>query len=311
MENRAAELRNHPSSTSFNVGVVIVNYNRRQITLRAVDSVMRNGGELMRVIVVENSEDNDERLQKNPRYEVLDCHENTGFAGGCNAGIARLSEQGVTHFLLLNNDAVLLPGCIDHLTAAFDREPHAGIIAPAVIRGDGSIESVGIRINRITGRHRLIGYGDHVSLAGTFRQVEAATGTAMLISKTCFEKTGGFDARLFCYFEDVDFCYRAKNAGFSIHVEPAARVQHLKDGISPEEIYYSCRNHLILLQRHMPQTIGGRIQAGFVSGLYRLYLARSGMRHSVDHKKALRQAIHDANPGVRRLGRRTTLKQED
>ena len=84
------------------------------------------------------------------------------------------------------------------------------------------------------------------------REVDYATGCAMLIRPAVVRSVGSFDARLFAYCEDLDFSLRARNAGFSVLVVPRARVRHAvaDSDRRSRSIYYSTRNLLEVMRRH-------------------------------------------------------------
>lgn len=287
------------------VGVVIVNYNRRGSTLRCIEAVLASEYSAAKLVVVENSDQPGERLRSaDLRGELLEPPRNLGYAGGCNAGVKRLVGSGCGCYLLLNNDATVHRGCIGTLVSRLAREPSIGVLSPLIVRPDGRIESAGISLSPLTGRHRLIGFGarpDGVSLP---QPPQAVTGTAMMVTRSCFEKTGGFEESLFCYFEDVDLCVRARAGGFEIAVELAAAVVHDKAEVSADEIYYSCRNHIILLRRHSPMPLFDRPRTALVRGYYWLYLARLGKNRDRRYLEALGEAVAHARSHPPRMGER-------
>lgn len=288
------------SSTS--VAVIIVNYNRRALTLRAIESVRAETDVKPRIVVIENSEMPGERIDESDGSDVVVPGDNVGFARACNIGVEHLRGDPPRAYFFLNNDAVLKPGCIRILAQPLSETPGAGIIGPLILKADGRIEAAGISLRALTGRHRLALFGRPQSDAGSFRRVRALPGTALMVSRVCFERTGGFDERLFCYFEDVDLCARASEIGIGVYIEPAAAVVHGKQGISPDEIYYSCRNHLVVLERHHPLAIGTAIRRQLVHSFYRLYVRRRSAPGDREMARAIEQALVDARAG--RLGRR-------
>jgi len=273
-------------------------------TARAVDSLAPHTGGLAVVVVVDHSDASGELLEPRAGIELIVPGANAGFAAGCNTGIRRLSESGCSHFLLFNNDAIAEEGCVDSLLRGFRANTSAGVIAPLILREDGRVESAGICLGRLTGRHRLVNNGSHPPFPGPLRRVMAVAGTAMMVSRACYEAVGGLDEALFCYFEDLDFCLRARATGHEISVDPAARVRHLRGRPSSDAIYYSCRNHLVILRRHFPLVRGDRLRSLLVPSWYLLFLLRHGRLGCPSDRSAIRQGVTDARSYPPALGRR-------
>ncbi|MBI2841643.1 MAG: glycosyltransferase family 2 protein [Acidobacteria bacterium] len=289
------------------VGVVIVNYNRKSSTLRCIESVLASGYAAVKPVVVENSDQSGERLTSaDLRGELVEPPRNIGYAAGCNAGVKRLLESDCDCYLLLNNDAIVTPGCIGTLVARLARDPSIGILSPLIVRPDGRIESAGISISRFTGRHRLVAFGAQPGpgVVSSSRSPQAVTGTAMMVTKSCFEKIGGFDESFFCYFEDVDLCARARAGGLGIAVESAAAVVHNKAAVSADEIYYSCRNHIVVLRRYSPMPLIDRPRTALVRCYYWFYLARLGKNRDPRYLEALSEAVADTRCRPPRMGAR-------
>ena len=179
---------------------------------------------------------------------------NLGFAEGCARGISLAAACGADFILLLNNDAVVESSCLDLLVKAAADSPETGLLSPHIVSmtkpprpwyvgGSFSLWS-GIPVQA---RRR-----SDIAELGSPREVDYATGCAMLIRPAVVRSVGSFDARLFAYCEDLDFSLRARNAGFSVLVVPRARVRHAvadSDRLS-QSIYYSTRNLLEVMRRH-------------------------------------------------------------
>jgi GT2 family glycosyltransferase len=230
--------------------IVTLNWNLREDTIACVESVLDAGAALSRVIVVDNgSTDGSPRAfaaHFGPGLPLICNGSNLGFAGGMNAGIRHALEHSAGSVLLLNNDTLVAPSMIEALIDAEipplpgDRDAVAGdaaspgILGPAIYYHAepdrlwklGDIEhrwlpmplSVRPRRNRPRGRRGLAG-------PAPFR-VDYVTGCCMLIRRQVFERIGLLDTRYFMYFEDADFCRRARYAGFTVWCVPKARMWH-------------------------------------------------------------------------------------
>ena len=205
---------------------------------------------------------------------------NRGFTGGVNLGIQMAVERGADYVFLLNNDATIDRDAISELIHVAQSDPHIGIVGAKLLQLDapGRLESAGLSVDLRRGRIYQIGFGesDHGQYDAT-TDIAAVSGGAMLLSRAALEQLGGFDDRYFRYLEDVDVCLRAQRAGFRVVFAARARVYHKGKGMagghtSPLILYYSVRNHLMLMQEH---GIGGRLtrlaRIPIICGLYAAY----------------------------------------
>ena len=175
-----------------------------------------------RIIVVDNasSDDSINELAGWPQAEVISLPENLGYAGGANRGV-ETSEAPIV--VLLNPDVELDADFGRNLINVFSRDDELGV-AGAKLRypESGLIQHAGGRINwpELTTAHYGENEPDHAQFDAP-RDVDYVTGAAMAISRDAFEAVGGFDERFFpAYWEDVDFCARVRNAGWSVRYQP-------------------------------------------------------------------------------------------
>lgn len=159
-----------------------------------------------------------------PRARLLAEPENWGFAGGVNRAVAAARGERIA---LLNPDALPAPGWLAALTAALD-DPAVGVVGSKVLGAGGQIQSVGTLLDErlLLTAHRGGGEpdrGQHDAPA----EVAAVHGAAMAFPRALWEQLGGFDEGFFpAYWEEVDFCARARRAGRRVLVQPAAVVRH-------------------------------------------------------------------------------------
>ena len=217
---------------SMPVGVVVVNWNGGARTLACIDSVrMQNYAECF-IVLVDNASALEERAGLRARYggdarlEILELSENRGYAGGNNAGITRALARGAELVLVATQDVTLLPGALAGLIETAVVEPRIGIVGPQVIDAEGGqVLSYGERVSpatlcvpRTLLRHRHARF--------PYYEVSGVMGCALLITRRCLEAVGGFDEQFFAYYEEVDFCLRARQRGFRIVCTPRAVVTH-------------------------------------------------------------------------------------
>ena len=138
------------------------------------------------------------------------------------------------------------------------------------------IQSFGGKIDKQTGRNIVIGSGEYDrGQYDTMLEVDAVAGCALMIRREVVEKIGLLDERYFCYFEEYDWCFRAKQEGYEVVAVPNSRIRH-KDAVSsggtssPTRIYYSVRNHLLFLDKnaYMMSRLGRWIRNCIVAAYY-------------------------------------------
>jgi len=146
---------------------------------------------------------------------------NLGFAGGVNAGMA--AAQG-DFFVLLNQDCIVQPGWLSSLMQVFERIPTCGIAGCTILNPDGTINHAGAYIKRPSA------YGVHLTEIASDQPTPAdyVTGAAFAIRRTAWEVVGPLDENFYpAYYEESDYCYRARQHGFDIYYVPDAQVSHL------------------------------------------------------------------------------------
>lgn len=215
---------------SVRVAAVIVNWNRAQDTARCLRSLQASRFTGWHAIVVDNgSSDDSVRFLRDafPEIELVETGRNLGFAGGTNVGIERALALGVPYTLLLNNDAELEPDALTVLVEAADGRPRAGILSPLLLYGDGRrVWFAGAYRRRILPGFAWPAYGSTRLPRGVPRQIDYATGCAMLLRREMLQTVGLLDPAYFMYWEDMDLCERARRAGWEVWLVPEAIVRH-------------------------------------------------------------------------------------
>ncbi len=249
------------------VGVIVLNYNGLENTLECVESLKSSKRHVkgIEIIIVDNdSTDNSKfRLSKLKSVTLIFNKENLGYSGGNNVGIKHALKNQFDYILIINNDAY-----VDELffKNIFKDSKIGEIISPKIYFAPG-FEFHKDRY-RATNLGKVIWYaggsidwsniiGVHTGVdeidTGQFdknKEVDFATGACMLVKKEVFDKIGLFDEKYFLYLEDMDFCVRAKKAGFKIMFTPRAKIWHKNAAASGGsgshlQDYYITRNRLL------------------------------------------------------------------
>jgi GT2 family glycosyltransferase/glycosyltransferase involved in cell wall biosynthesis len=248
------------TGTSSRIAAVVLNYQTPDDTRLAVGSLLASRRALDDIIVIDNGDGGDCARALGdfgPAVSVISAGGNLGFSGGMNLGIREALRRGAGAVLLVNSDAVLPPDCVGILERSLREGERRGIVGPILrSRADpGLVESAGMTYNPRTGRmrHRAAGErGDSVQGVQT-GVPDGVSGCVMLIGREVFEAIGLLDESYFFSFEDLDFCLRARAAGYATAIAPAATAYHEGSrsvGVeSPRRLYYAARNHLMLASR--------------------------------------------------------------
>ncbi len=241
------------------VVTVILNTNRREDTLACLESLQQGTYDNHKVIVLDNasSDGSAEAIQSAfPAVQVIALDKNLGYAGNNNVGIRAALEQGADWVFVLNEDTITDSECINHLVEIAEYEPEIGIVGPLVYHFDepGVIQSAG---GVLDGRWHSIHAGQNQEDCGQFpepREVDWISGCAILVRKAVIEQVGGLDERFFYYWEETEWCVRARRKGWRIVHVPAAKIWH--KGVqrnyqpSPNITYYATRNRFLLMSKH-------------------------------------------------------------
>jgi N-acetylglucosaminyl-diphospho-decaprenol L-rhamnosyltransferase len=236
------------------VRAVVLNWNMRERTDRCLDALLASRGVEVDVVVVDNGSAGDDARHFRRRLgpdRVLGLPENIGYAGGMNAGIAFWRRPGEpTPVLILTPDATVTPDTVRLLADELEATPDAGVVGPLVA------------YNRELG---LTGAGGMVDpRRAAVRPVRMPVdrrpydthwidGCCMLLRTEALEAVlPPFDPAYFMYFEETEFCGRARQAGWRVRVVPAAVVDHPKQvgGQAPWYYYYAARNRYRFWRRN-------------------------------------------------------------
>lgn len=234
-----------------------------------------------------------------PQVHVLRLEKNHGYAEGTNIGVTWALAKGADYILLLNNDIWIAPDAPGALVAAAEADSTIAVVGPKVYYANElqRLQSAGGIMDWQRMRGRLVGEGeiDHGQYDRP-RDVDFVVGCAMLIRAQAWYAVGEFDPAFFLYYEDLDWCLRARRAGLRVLYLPWATVWHGNQGTSRIEpalvTYYTTRNRLILAWRYANWITRGLIY------LAELWRAGRSLRYLVTARRraqaiATFQAVRD------------------
>jgi len=228
---------------------VIVNYRTADLSIACLTSIYTGGSLRQSVIVVDNaSADNSFETIQNMAIDenwlgcqLLESESNGGYSAGNNIGI---NESTSEYVVLLNSDTVVHPNAIGLLVETLENNPQMGMASPRLEWPDGSAQESCFMFHRpISELIRSASSGPITKLLKRYEvplmvldeisYPEWTSFACVVIRRQVFEDIGLLDEEFFMYFEDVDFCKRARGAGWKIIHNPAAHVIHLRGGSSP------------------------------------------------------------------------------
>ena len=239
------------------VGIVVLNWKKLDDTLACLESLRQLDYPAFEVVVVDNGSADGSPALIRDRFggvTLIENSRNLGFAAGNNVGIRHLLRRGVEYVLLLNNDTIVTSELLRVLVEYAEADPEIGILGPKIYyhREANIIWSAGGTLSP-TGepRHLRVGETDNGS-PESVRDVDYVTGCAILIKRHVVEQIGLLDERFFIYFEEAEWCARARRAGFRVVYVPQARMWHKIDmgerRYSRRYTYFMTRNRLLYLR---------------------------------------------------------------
>lgn len=231
---KCPERRLSPDRTVGNprLGVVVLNWRRPREILDCLASIEAQTYRSHETVVVDNGSVNHslaEIRRRFPAVSVVENDRNLGFAGGSNVGIDFLLRRAVDYILLLNDDATCEPDLLRKLIDRAESDSSIGVLGPTIFYANEPrtiVWSAGGVIDRL-GRARQISAPDprDEDFRGV-RDVDYVTGCALLIRRCVIEQIGTLDERFFAYWEEAEWCARARAAGFRVVHAAGARVWH-------------------------------------------------------------------------------------
>jgi len=232
-----------------NVYIVILNWNGLKDTTECLESLRKLEYPNYNVIVVDNgSTDNSVEIitKKYPEIKVIANRGNLGFSGGCNVGIDYSLRNGAYAVWLLNNDALVTVHALNELVLEMKEKGSDVVGSDLRSYPDGGWQGGGGNMSFLR--------GTTFSVTCTRLNVQSISGASLLIKSSVFDRIGMLDDRFFLYWEDVDFSFRARKAGFKLKLACNSIVYHRESAstnkISNLKAYYLTRNCIYFLKKH-------------------------------------------------------------
>ncbi len=251
----------------MDISVIIVNYNVRQFLENALTSLYRAlDGLSSEVFVVDNASDDGSPemvRSKFPGVLLIENKENVGFARANNIALRRARGD---YLLIINPDTIVQEDTLPVMVRLMRENPDIGAAGCKILNPDGSFQAPcrrsfptpWVAFTKIFGLSTLF---PHSRLFGRYNvsylnpdesyEVDAVSGSFMMVSRRAYEKVGGLDESFFMYGEDLDWCYRIARAGFKVYYSHATKIIHFKG----ESTRRSDIDELTLFYRAMQQFV--------------------------------------------------------
>ena len=207
--------------------VIIPIWNGAEVVGSCLDALFaQRGSEAMEVIAVDNASRDDSAAivsRDYPQATLLRQPVNLGFAGGVNAGISAAHGDVL---VLLNQDCLLQENCLAILLEGLQSSDRYGVAGCTLLNADGAVSHAGAYLER------PLAYGVHLTTPTTsVSDVEYVTGAVFALRRAVWQAVGAFDEGYFpAYYEETDYCYRARDRGYATAYVPDARAIHLLSG---------------------------------------------------------------------------------
>jgi GT2 family glycosyltransferase len=277
------------------VTIILLNWNGAGNTVSCLAALATTTYPNYGIVVIDNGSTDDSvaRIKSSfPDTCIMETGRNLGYAGGNNLGIRYALEHSADYVWILNNDTIVDPGCLQQMVEAAESDKRIGMVGSMIFYLDtpqviwyagGTVDLKG------GGRTRHIGKDEpDIGRHDTPGETDYITGCSMLVRRELIDAIGLMDENYFLYFEDVDWCLKARKSGWKLCFEPQAVLLHAEGAqlerlFSDRFIYYTLRNRLYFMKRFAP---GNMLACHLLQLRSALYFAKSAL------KKGFRSSTH-------------------
>lgn len=250
-------MKKHPK-----IIIILLNWNGKKDTLECISSLQKLNYPNFQILIIDNhsSDDSVEVFRKtHPEIPLLENKENLGFAGGNNPGIKWALDHHAEWILLLNNDTIVDPELLNEFLEASKEEPKAKILGAKILRyhTPNIIDHLGGMWNETKGEFESLFINEEDQPYLSMKKVDYVCGAALFMQACVPEKIGLLEPNYFLFWEESDYCYRARKEGFEIWTAPKAKVWHKVSssfvGGKPHMHYFWWRSRLLWIERNLEQ----------------------------------------------------------
>lgn len=290
----------------IDLSIIIVSWNVADLLAACLDSILRAQAQLQMEIIVVDSASSDHSApmlrQRYPQVTLIEQSENIGFVRGNNLGFVRAQGR---HILLLNPDTEVVGDALAQMVVYLDEHPDVGIVGPHTLNTDGTTQSTRRRFptlmtgifestwlqpyapRAILDRYYMADQPDTSTL-----DVDWVQGSALMVRREVYAGIGGLDEGFVMYSEEMDWCKRAKNAGWRVVYLGSAQIIH-HGGKSSEQVVARRQIHFQESKLRYFRKHHGWLAASFLRitllGMYLWQLMLEAAKGLIGHKRDLRR----------------------
>lgn len=281
------------------VAILILHYGSTDLTKKCLQSLQQSLFQDYYILILDNS--GCRQLDSSwfcnlKQVQVFYTSSNMGFAAGCNFLAQKAIAQNSDYLLFLNNDTVASPGLIMQLSKVAKNKKKLGAIS-CIITYQNQPQKIWFGGGYL---HPLFYFTRHhfinkpaKSLPKDMINCDWITGCCLFVSTQVWKKVGEFDPAYYSYFEDVAWCYRAKNMGLQNLVVNQILLQHAvsanfgikgKNTLSTQRAYYYARNSILFIRKNImgvKKYLALSGQLSFVLAYYVLNMLKTGAYKSI------------------------------
>lgn len=243
------------------VGVVILNWNRLDLTKNCLESLAKQSYQDFETIVIDNgSTDGSTVWLEKQGLTLISNPKNLGFARAINQGISQALKNGCEYVVSLNNDAQPDKDWLKRLVSYMDKHPLVGFAQGASMQAEDKkrYDSTGIYLERgfIPNQRASGSLGPRLDIVPIGPNAAGAIYRASMLSEVRIKPGEFFDNRFFAYVEDVDFDLRCSLRGFEFAYVPEAKMYHVGSAtgnrVARKKMYWGARNMVWLIFKNAP-----------------------------------------------------------
>jgi len=228
----------------LDISIIIVNYNVKEFLQNLLNSIAKASRNCQtELIIVDNASDDGSVefiCDKFPEVKLIVNKKNLGFGKANNIGLAQAKGK---YILLINPDSIVREDTLDKMIEFFEKTAEAGLAGCKILNPDGTLQLACRRsfpgpwtsFCKVTGLSTLFPKSKifarynltYLDENQTY-EVDAISGSFMMIRREVYEKVGGFDDDFFMYGEDLDLCYRIQKAGYKVYYVHNTQIIHYK-----------------------------------------------------------------------------------
>ncbi len=236
------------------VAIILVNFKRAEETLRCIARLKKINYPAFKIYLVENGSSDQsaaffrERFGNDAQIKLIFSLHNLGFAGGNNLALREILKEKYSYVLFLNNDTVVDADFLNLLINEAEKNKTSGLAGPTIFeyKNPQKVWFAGGKISWL--RQRVL---HKKKIKPHSRKNAFISGCCMLVKTKVFHSVGFLEEKYFLYYEDADFCLRAKEKGFTSLYVPNSKIWHDEvQATTPLKTYYLVRNGLYFFEKN-------------------------------------------------------------